>query len=422
MFASSNAGVLLRLHSRLLRYHAPALSRIFRAVERGHVRRVSIEIRTRDPKLLLMRVNPLPQLLGGGVALRTVRAFDAHEIGRKPVAVPAAPAPAMVGAVARSLVAACDRLPIVIPKCACDARHMPRIVHRAKRAIELQLEAGIHASNHVILKRHASFFCRDRILPGEVTEHIFRISLDESFSNGPGFLLLFNGNPRLDLDSLHHLVGVNFWRALINRPEVIVDADFGGGGGAFAWRFNRAHGKQGILLQRIRCEQRSEASHGARTLAMATGISGDSGSAVSSLSGIESTGPTSASDETGLGDARSAGATSARTVAAVDASIRSGIPTTAVPTALGMGIIAVACGASAASRSAVKNIGTSGESRSSVAAAWKCSMPGESSPAGQPVTQPARSTVPPNAARAANRVGIITLASPARPRSSHTEA
>ena len=90
MFASSNAVVLLRLHFRLLRYHAPALSRVFHAVERGHVRRVSIEIRTRDPKLLLMRIDPLPQLLGRGVSLRTVLAFDAHEIGRKPVAVPAA--------------------------------------------------------------------------------------------------------------------------------------------------------------------------------------------------------------------------------------------------------------------------------------------------------------------------------------------
>src|SRR6186713_2881763 len=116
---------------------------------------------------------------------------------------------------------------------------MPRVIHRAKRAIEFQLKAGIHASNHVILKRHAGFFCRDRILPSEVTEHILDISLDESLSNSPGFLLLFNDNPRLDLDPLHHLVGVDFWRALIKRPEVILDADFGFGGGAFAWRFNR---------------------------------------------------------------------------------------------------------------------------------------------------------------------------------------
>ncbi|HEX3181130.1 MAG TPA: hypothetical protein VHR44_07735, partial [Beijerinckiaceae bacterium] len=61
---SRHAVVLRRLNFRVLRYHAPALSRIFRAVERGHVRRVSIEIRTPDPKLLLMGIDPLPQLLG----------------------------------------------------------------------------------------------------------------------------------------------------------------------------------------------------------------------------------------------------------------------------------------------------------------------------------------------------------------------
>src|SRR5829696_8952836 len=93
--AYSHPVVLLRLHFLLLRYHAPALSRIFRAIERRHVRRVSIEIRARDPKLLLMRIDPLPQLLGRCVPLRAVFAFDAHEIGRKPVAVPAAAAPAM---------------------------------------------------------------------------------------------------------------------------------------------------------------------------------------------------------------------------------------------------------------------------------------------------------------------------------------
>src|SRR4051812_9239827 len=52
--AVSHTVVLLRLHLRRLRYRTPALSRIFRAIERRHVRRVSIEIRTRDPKFLLM--------------------------------------------------------------------------------------------------------------------------------------------------------------------------------------------------------------------------------------------------------------------------------------------------------------------------------------------------------------------------------
>ena len=60
------------------------------------MRRVSIEIRASDPKLVLMRIDPLPQLWGRGESLRTVLALDAHEIGRKPVTVAAAPAPAVV--------------------------------------------------------------------------------------------------------------------------------------------------------------------------------------------------------------------------------------------------------------------------------------------------------------------------------------
>src|SRR5215204_6158027 len=49
-------------------------------------------------------------------------------------------------------------------------------------------------------------------------------------------------------------------------------------------------------------------------------------------------------------------------------------------------------------------------------------MPGEASPASHPVAQPAKNTVPANAARAASRCAIITLASPSRPSSSHSEA
>src|SRR3954447_24030580 len=79
----------------------------------------------------------------------------------------------------------------------------------------------------------------------------------------------------------------------------------------------------------------------AGTLARTTGVSGDCGSAVSFLMDMESTVATSASDETGLGGARSAGATSARTVTAVDTSIRSGMPTTLVPTTRETGTIAV---------------------------------------------------------------------------------
>src|SRR4051794_12377146 len=81
---------------------------------------------------------------------------------------------------------------------------------------------------------------------------------------------------------------------------------------------------------------------GAGTLARTTGVSGDSGLAVAafSMTDLESTFASSAGDAMGLGDARSAVATSARTVTAADRSVRSGVPTTAIDT------IAVDCGAS----------------------------------------------------------------------------
>jgi hypothetical protein len=47
-----------------LRYHASALSRIFRAIERRHMQRVSIEIRASDPKLVLLRTESTSTALG----------------------------------------------------------------------------------------------------------------------------------------------------------------------------------------------------------------------------------------------------------------------------------------------------------------------------------------------------------------------
>src|SRR4051812_49497123 len=75
----------------------------------------------------------------------------------------------------------------------------------------------------------------------------------------------------------------------------------------------------------------------AGTLARTTGVSGDCGSAVSFLMDMESTVATPASDETGLGGARSAGATSARPVAARDTFLRSGKSTTRAPPPLEAG-------------------------------------------------------------------------------------
>jgi hypothetical protein len=70
-----------------------------------------------------------------------------HKIGRKPMAKATAEAPAMVGAVRRSLVAADELLPVIIAESAGYARRKPDVVHRAKRIIQLPLEAPIHASD-----------------------------------------------------------------------------------------------------------------------------------------------------------------------------------------------------------------------------------------------------------------------------------
>ena len=99
-------------------------------------------------------------------------ALDAGRIRRKPVAVAAAAAAAMKRAVARGLVAACDRLPVIVAEGAGDARHLSGVVHRAKRVIKLQLEAAIHASDDIVLERHAGPLRRDRIFPGEVSDDV----------------------------------------------------------------------------------------------------------------------------------------------------------------------------------------------------------------------------------------------------------
>src|SRR5215211_7385503 len=88
---------LLCFKSRCLLHVRPtAFGDVFLAIDRPDMRRVSISIGAADPKLLLVRIDPLPQLLARGVALHTSVAFDAHEIDRNPVAIAAAAAPPMV--------------------------------------------------------------------------------------------------------------------------------------------------------------------------------------------------------------------------------------------------------------------------------------------------------------------------------------
>src|SRR3954466_14867514 len=83
---------LVCLQSCLSHNRQATLGDIFLAIDRPDMRGVSIAIGASDPKLLLVRIDPLPQLYADGESLQTGLALDAHEIDGKPVAVAAAAA------------------------------------------------------------------------------------------------------------------------------------------------------------------------------------------------------------------------------------------------------------------------------------------------------------------------------------------
>ena len=86
---------LLRARRRLFGFR-PAVRGIFLAVDWRHMRRISIQIRPANSKLLSMRIDPFPEGFAGRLSLRARRALDANDIGRKPVAVTATEAAAVV--------------------------------------------------------------------------------------------------------------------------------------------------------------------------------------------------------------------------------------------------------------------------------------------------------------------------------------
>src|SRR5438046_1663046 len=85
----SQPGALLDIRFRVLSFLAAARD-IFLAVDRCHMRRISIEIRSPDSKLLAVSIDPFPQVFSGNQPLCLGRASDAHDIGRKPVTIAAA--------------------------------------------------------------------------------------------------------------------------------------------------------------------------------------------------------------------------------------------------------------------------------------------------------------------------------------------
>src|SRR5262249_23143214 len=132
------------------------------------------------------------------------------------MAVAAAQASTMIRVTGRSLVAACDRLPVVIPEATRHTRSEPGVVQRAKETIQPHLEASVHPADHVLRHRHASFFGGVRILPREVLIHELRNSLRDSAA----LAVLLDCR----LDPFLHLDRIDFPRTFVHRPEILVDA------------------------------------------------------------------------------------------------------------------------------------------------------------------------------------------------------
>src|SRR5215468_8389324 len=134
------------------------------------------------------------------------------------MAIAAAQASTMIRVTGRSLVAACDRLPVVIPEATGHTRSKPGVVQRAKETIQPRLEGPVHPADHVLGHGHASFFGGIWILPREVLFHELR----NSFRDSAALPVLLDG--RLDL--FLHFGGIDLGRAFVHRPEILVDTLF----------------------------------------------------------------------------------------------------------------------------------------------------------------------------------------------------
>src|SRR5262249_28232424 len=136
-----------------------------------------------------------------------------------------------VGAIGRGLVAARDRLPVVVAEATCHTRSKPSVVQRPKEMIQPHFEGPVHPADHVLGDGHASFFGSMWILPREVLNHELRDSFLDSAA------LAFRLDCRLDL--FLHFDGIDLPRAFVHRPEILVDALFAQN--ALARSFERAH-------------------------------------------------------------------------------------------------------------------------------------------------------------------------------------
>src|SRR5271169_3698498 len=95
---------------------------IFLAVDRSHMRRISIEIGPADSEFLAVVIDPFPQDVAGSLPLRPRCAVDAHDIGRKPMTVAAVGTAAVIRPVVGGFKTARNRLAIVVAEAAGDPR------------------------------------------------------------------------------------------------------------------------------------------------------------------------------------------------------------------------------------------------------------------------------------------------------------
>src|SRR5207245_9244247 len=116
------------------------------------------------------------------------------------MAIAAAQASAMVGAIDRGLVAACDRLPVVIAEATRHTRSKPGVVQRAKEMIQPHFEGPVHPADPVLGRGHASFFGGMWILTREVLIHELR----NSFRGR----LALAARPECRFDLLPHFGGI----------------------------------------------------------------------------------------------------------------------------------------------------------------------------------------------------------------------
>src|SRR5262249_20804131 len=145
--AAGHGPRLLRLGAGdVLAIGSAALGDVFRAVDRSDMRRIAAEIGPADAERLAVGVHPFPQHFGRDPALRAVVAGGRNDVRGHAVAIAAARAAAVIGAVGRRLQAARDRLAIVVAERAGDARRQAGGLGGEQGAEQLSLEALVHAA------------------------------------------------------------------------------------------------------------------------------------------------------------------------------------------------------------------------------------------------------------------------------------